>query len=101
MTRKANAEEPLLIAAARTLGKAAGTLVNMTQMLTSEPTASHSASEPESITPRSPNRKSSASVLRNRSKKQRRATPKKQTAKSRKASAHNTIAKKQRSRRKR
>jgi hypothetical protein len=101
MTRKATAQEPLLIAAARTLGKAAGTLVNMTQKLTSEPTlASHSASEPESIPPRSPNKKSSASV-RNRSKKQRRATPKKQTAKSRKASAHNTIAKKRRSRRKR
>jgi hypothetical protein len=103
MARKANAQEPLLIAAARTLGKAAGTLVNMTQILTTEPTPSDSpsTSEPKSIKPQSPNKKSSASVPKNRPKKPRRATPKKQTAKSRKTSVPSTIASKRGSSRKR
>lgn len=103
MDRKLNAQEPLLIAAARTLGKAAGTLMNMTQILTTEPTPpqSHSAAKPESIKPESHNKKkSSATARQNQATKQRRAIPKKRTAKSRKASARNTIATKRGSSRK-
>jgi hypothetical protein len=102
MARKPNAQEPLLIAAARTLGKTAGTLVNMTQMLTTEPTPSESrsTSEPESLKPQSPNKKNSASVHKKRPKKQRRASAKKQPAKPRKTSARNTIASKRGSSRK-
>lgn len=94
MTRKLNAHEPLLIAAARTLGKAAGTLVNMTQILTTEPTPpeSHSPSKPESIKQEGSNKKSSATLRQDLPKKQSHAIPKKRTAKSRKASARNPIA---------
>jgi cytoskeletal protein RodZ len=94
MARKLKAQEPLLIAAARTLGKAAGTLVNMTQILTTEPTPpeSHSASKPESIKPESPKKKSLATTRQNSPTKQRHARPKKRSAKSRNASARNTIA---------
>ena len=109
MARKLNAQETLLIAAARTLGKAAGTLVNMTQILTTEPTPpqSHSAAKPESIKPESPNKnespnkkKSSATVRQNQTTKQGHAIPKKRTAKSRKGSPRNTIATKRGSSRK-
>lgn len=106
MARKLNSQEPLLIAAARTLGKAAGTLVNMTQILTTEPTTpeSHSPSKPESIKSGSANKneeKSPATVRQTQSTKQRHSSPKKRTAKSRKASARNTIARKRGSSRKR
>ena len=95
MARKLEAQEPLLIAAARKLGQAAGTLVNMTQMLTTEQKTpeSRSSSKPGSIEPAPANtRKSRATVRRNRPKKQGHASPKKRTVKSRKPSARNPMA---------
>jgi hypothetical protein len=104
MARKLDAEEPLLTAVARKLGRAAGTLVNMTQMLSAEQTTpeSNSMSERESSKSEPPNKKKiSATVGQNRSKKQRNANPKKRTAKAHKASARNTITSKRGSNRKR
>jgi hypothetical protein len=104
MTRKPDAQEPLLTAVARTLGHAAGTLVNMAQKRTSEQTSpgSRSPSQPESIEPDPVNQtKSPASARQNRPTKQGQATPKKQTTKPRKASARNTIATKRGSSKKR
>jgi len=101
MARKHAAPEPLLIAAARTLGKAAGTLVNMTQMFTPEPTpALHSASEPESIKEASHDKQSAATTRKSQPKQKRIALAKKGTAKSRNATAR-TITSKRRSSRKR
>jgi hypothetical protein len=101
MARKHAAPEPLLIAAARRLGKAAGTVVNMTQLLTPEPTpASHSASEPESIKEASHDKQSAATARKNQPKQKPSAIAKKGTAKSRKATAR-TITSKRRSSRKR
>jgi hypothetical protein len=53
MTRKRDAQEPLLNAVARKLGQAAGTLANMTHMLTTDQTTkkSHSPSKSQSVNP--------------------------------------------------
>lgn len=101
MARKQTASEPLLIVAARTLGKAAGTLVNMTQMLTPEPTpASHSVSDAETSKETSNDKQGAATAGRNPPKQKRGDTAKKSTGKSRKATAR-TVTSKRRSSRKR
>src|ERR1700686_1930607 len=53
MTRKLDSQEPLLNAVARKLGRAAGTLANMTRSLTAEPgmSESHSRFKSESASP--------------------------------------------------
>jgi hypothetical protein len=105
MARKPDAQEPLLTAVARTLGHAAGTLVNMAQKRTTEQInpESRSPSQPESVEPEPVNQtKSPASVRQNRSTKLgQAATPKKRTTKSRKAPDGNTIATKRGSTKKR
>jgi len=102
MARKLDAQEPLLTAVARKLGQAAGTLVNVTQRLTTDPTPAESqpASTANAIQPQRSKKKSPA-IRQNQTAKKRRAIPKKRTAKSRKPSARNRIASKRGSARKR
>ena len=59
MARELDAQEPLLTAVARKLGQAAGTLVNMTQRLTTEPALpeSQSASTPNAINRNGPKKR--------------------------------------------
>ena len=100
MARKLDMQEPLLTAVARKLGQAAGTLVNMSQMLTAEPTPeSHVASTPKSTKPGKA--KSSVKIRQNQSPKKRRTARAKRTAKSRNLSASNRSASKRGSARKR
>src|ERR1700676_747355 len=75
MTRKLDAQEPLLNTVARKLGQAAGTLANLTHKMTTEQTAgeSHPASQPKSVQ----QEKNSASARPNRTSKRGRVTPKK------------------------
>lgn len=106
MTPKPDSQEPLLNAVARKLGRAAGTLANMTHSLTAEPAMreSHSrfktefaspnrdselvnsrpanpkSSDSGSANPRNSQQKSSASARQNRSTSQRHATQRKRSA---------------------
>lgn len=90
MTRKLVAPEPLLSAVARKLGQAAGSLANITHILTTDqPTeASRSRSNRDSIK----RRKSPAKVGQDRTTKQRHASLRKRTrtAKPRTASRRTT-----------
>jgi hypothetical protein len=106
MTRKLDAQEPLLSAVARKLGQAAGTLANMAHLLTTEQTvrASHSPSKPESEDTESgtadsakssvKEEKSPATVGQKRKTKQSHAKPQKGTrsVSTRTASQRNTAA---------
>jgi len=72
MTRKLDAQEPLLNTVARKLGRAAGTLANLTHKITTEQSAApHTASES------APQGKHPASALQNRSSKNSQGTRKK------------------------
>jgi hypothetical protein len=97
MTRKLDAQEPLLNTVARKLGRAAGTLANLTHKITTEQNSgeSHSASKPKSVRPE----KHPASARPNRIIKRGRVTPKKR-APSGNASQRTAIRTKSRSRRK-
>jgi hypothetical protein len=96
MTRKLDAQEPLLNTVARKLGRAAGTLANLTHKITTEQNsgASPSASKPKSVE----QEQNSASARPNRITRGR-ANPKKR-APSGNASRRGTIGTKSRSRRK-
>ena len=105
MTRTSDAQEPLLTAVARKLGQAAGTLANMTHMLTTDKvtTPSQLASKPESSSPRSADKETNSSTARASRKKTRRSIgAKKRTraAKRRTASGKNPSTTKGSSRRK-
>jgi hypothetical protein len=97
MTRKLDAQEPLLNTVARKLGRAAGTLANLTHKITTEQNsgASPSASKPKSVQ----QEQNSASARPNRTTKRSRVAPKKR-APSGNASRRGTIGTKSRSRRK-
>jgi hypothetical protein len=97
MTRKLDAQEPLLNTVARKLGRAAGTLANLTHKITTEqPAASHPVSQAKSVQqPKNP-----ASARQNRAAKQSRGTRKTRAAASGTASRQGTIRTKSRSRRK-
>lgn len=98
MTRKLDAQEPLLNTVARKLGRAAGTLANLTHKITTEQNSgeTHSASKPKSV----PQEKNPASARPDRTNKRRPVTAKKRAATSRSASRRGTIRTKSRSRRK-
>jgi hypothetical protein len=108
MTRKLDSQEPLLNAVARKLGRAAGTLANMTHILTTEPATRElrSPSKPESVSsgsagPKPENQEEgSASPLQNRTKKHGPAPQNKRAARSGTASRKNSIGTKSSSRRK-
>lgn len=88
MARKVGMEETLLSAVARKLGRAAGTLANMTQMLASEAAATsvRSGSKGESTQPTSV-RKRRPGGLKKHKAKPRQRTAKKPTASRRKTAA--------------
>jgi hypothetical protein len=104
MTRK---PEPLLNAVARKIGQAAGTLANVTHILTSDPrefreaskSGSHHPTNPEPIHP-APSERASAPAEAAPTK-QHKSNPKKRTARSGTAARKTTTAAKQGSRRKR
>lgn len=98
MTRKPDAQEPLLNTVARKLGRAAGTLANLTHKITTEQNSgeSHSASKPKSV----PQEKNPANARPNRAIKPSRGSRKKRAATSAAASRRGTIRTKSRSRRK-
>jgi hypothetical protein len=108
MTRKLDSQEPLLNTVARKLGRAAGTLANMTHMLITEPTTRESPLplKPESVSSGSANskpanhEKSAASPRRNRARKQGHGTQNKRAARSGTASRKNSMGTKSSSRRK-
>jgi len=105
MTRKRDAQEPLLNAVARKLGQAAGTLANMTHMLTTDQTTkkSHSPSKSQSVNPGSADKENSpVTAGQNRTTKQRPAKPQKRTrtSKSRTGSRRSTTGSKRASRKK-
>lgn len=93
MRRKVEVQETLLSAVARKLGRAAGTLANMTQRLTDG--ATNAGSKEESAEP-SPVRK-----RRNRTAKKHTAKPAQRTAKTRTALRRKTTASRRGARRKR
>lgn len=114
MTRKSDSQEPLLNAVARRLGQAAGTVANLTHVLTSAPGSgrSHPPSNRESVRSSSrqpesansgsvPAEANSASLRRSRTAKQRKASPKKQARRPGTAPRKSTVATKRISRRKR
>jgi hypothetical protein len=94
MTRKSDAQEHLLNVVARELGQAAGTLANMTHMLTADKVGreSGSASKPESVNAKAVNKDTSPASARQNPKKQRPPSAKKRTrsAKPQMASRRNT-----------
>jgi hypothetical protein len=97
MTRKLDAQEPLLNTVARKLGRAAGTLANLTHKITTEqPPASHPAPRAKSVQ----QEKNSASPRQNRARKKRHGTRKKRASTSAAASRRGTIRTKSSSTRK-